>query len=65
MGFKEIRRQVIQAIRDGGIQHEARDEIEEKNLLRKIGTSSSIFWSQKFGLLVFIEARKEAGNETL
>ena len=33
MGFKEIRRQVIRSIRDGGIQHEARDEIEEKNLL--------------------------------
>ncbi len=33
MGFKEIRCQAIQAIREGRIQHEARDEIEEKNLL--------------------------------
>lgn len=33
MGFKEVRSRAIQAIRDGGIQHESRDEIEEKNLL--------------------------------
>lgn len=33
MGFKETRQRAIQAIRNGKIQHEARDEIEEKNLL--------------------------------
>ena len=33
MGFKEIRKKAIQALRAGGIQHEARDQVEEKNLL--------------------------------
>lgn len=33
MSFKEIRRRAIEAIRAGKIQHEARGEIEEKNLL--------------------------------
>jgi hypothetical protein len=33
MGFKEARREAIRAIEEGRIQHEARDEVDEKNLL--------------------------------
>lgn len=33
MGFKKIRSLAIQVIQEGRVQHEARDEIDEKNLL--------------------------------
>jgi hypothetical protein len=33
VGFKDAQRAAIQALRDGCIQHEARGEIDEKNLL--------------------------------
>ena len=33
MGFREIQRQAIKALQAGRIQHEARGEIDEKNLL--------------------------------
>lgn len=33
MGFKEARQQAIRAIEEGRIQHEARAQIDEKNLL--------------------------------
>ncbi len=33
MGFKEARRLAIEAITGGRIQHEVRDEVDEKNLL--------------------------------
>jgi len=33
MGFKEIRLLAIKAIQEGRIQHEARGEIDENNLL--------------------------------
>jgi hypothetical protein len=33
MGFKDIRQEAISAIEEGRIQHEARDEVDEKNLL--------------------------------
>lgn len=32
-GFKEIRAQAIEALKEGRIQHEARGEVDEKNLL--------------------------------
>jgi hypothetical protein len=33
MGFKDAQRDAIKAIEEGRIQHEARDEVDEKNLL--------------------------------
>jgi hypothetical protein len=33
MGFRKIRQEAIRAIEEGRIQHEARDEVDEKNLL--------------------------------
>ncbi len=33
MGFKDARRAAIEAIRQGRIQHQVRNEIDEKNLL--------------------------------
>lgn len=33
MGFREVRRRVIQALKEGRIQHEARGNVDEKNLL--------------------------------
>ena len=33
MGFKQVRQQALAALRAGAFQHEARDDINEKNLL--------------------------------
>ncbi len=40
MGFKEIRRLAIQAVQQGRVQHEARGEIDEKNLLLMGGVTT-------------------------
>jgi hypothetical protein len=33
MGFRRVREEVVRAVAEGRIQHEARDEVNEKNLL--------------------------------
>ncbi len=33
MGFRDARTKVIQRLKEGSVQHEARDNIDEKNLL--------------------------------
>jgi hypothetical protein len=33
MGFKEVRQMAIHALEEGRVQHEARDQIDDKNLL--------------------------------
>ena len=33
MGFKKVRQEAIRALEEGRVQHEARDEVDEKNLL--------------------------------
>ena len=33
MGFKEVKQKAIRALKEGLVQHEARDEVDEKNLL--------------------------------
>jgi hypothetical protein len=33
VGFKDVRREAVAALNEGRVQHEARDSIDEKNLL--------------------------------
>jgi hypothetical protein len=41
MGFKEARKKVVQSLKDGLYQHEARTSIEVKNLLATGGISAA------------------------